>query len=163
VGNLVALLTLLKGLPSGYNRDLQEDKEILFDTLDTLEVVLPALAGALASARFKGGEGGEAPTHHSGAAELLATDLADYLVRRGVPFREAHEAVGRAVRAAEEAGTPLAALPLETYRTLHPAFGPDLTAVFSWEASVEARSLPGGTARRAVLEQFDRARETLAG
>lgn len=156
MGNLVGLLTMLKGLPSGYNRDLQEDKALLFDTVDTLLLVLPALAGALATAQFLP-EGEKAFL----APELLATDVADYLVRKGVPFREAHEVVGRAVRLAEDEGLTLATLGWERLQSLHPAFGPDVEAIFSWEASVEARGVPGGTARRAVLSQLTAARRAI--
>lgn len=151
-GNLAGLLALLKGLPGGYDRDLQEDKEAVFDTVDTLEVTLPALAGAVATARFDEGRLRDALDD-----ALLATDVADHLVRRGVPFRESHEVVGRLVRRAEEEGCGLGDLPDEAYREAHPAFGPDLGEVFSFEASVEARAAPGGTARAAVEAQLDAA------
>ncbi|MFC1575215.1 argininosuccinate lyase [Gemmatimonadota bacterium] len=157
-GNLTGLLTLLKGLPTGYNRDLQEDKEFLFDTVDTLLLVLPAMAGAVAGTVFCSRPSGEGM-----GEELLATDLADYLVRRGVPFRESHEAVGRVVREAEERKTSLSELPLELLQDIHPSFGEDVEEIFSWEASVEARAVHGGTARAAVLEQIRSAGEALAG
>jgi argininosuccinate lyase len=156
VGNLTAFLALLKGLPTGYNRDLQEDKALLFDTVDTILMVLPAVAGAIGEAEFSGGSGRD--PHET---ELLATDLADYLVRKGVPFRESHEIVGRAVREAEESGIALEDLSLDIYRTLHPAFDGDVFEVFSWERSVEARAVPGGTARESVLAQLDQARAAL--
>ncbi|HET9948750.1 MAG TPA: argininosuccinate lyase, partial [Longimicrobiales bacterium] len=111
IGNLSAVLTLLKGLPTGYNRDLQEDKETLFDTVDTLLLVLPPLAGAIRTA--------EPRAERMAAAlddELLATDLADYLVRRGVPFRTSHEVVGRLVRLAEERGARLSELDVAELR-----------------------------------------------
>jgi argininosuccinate lyase len=156
VGNLGGLLTLMKGLPSGYNRDLQEDKEFLFDTVDTLLVVLPALSGAVGEARFDAGT-----ARARLLPELLATDLADYLVRKGVPFRESHEVVGRIVRRAEEMGVPISDLPPEAYREFHAAFEPDVTEVFSFEASVEARSVPGGTARSSIQTQLTRAGHVL--
>jgi len=156
LGNLTAILTLLKGLPTGYNRDLQEDKSLLFDTADTILLVLPAMRGAIQGATFV-----RDAVESRLSSELLATDLADYLVRKGVPFRESHEAVGRVVRAAEDQGLSLPALSMESYRSLHPAFEDDLTRVFSWESSVEARSVPGGTAREAVLVQMAQAREAL--
>lgn len=157
VGNLTAFLTLLKGLPTGYNRDLQEDKALLFDTVDTILMVLPAAAGAVDQAEFSdGGVAGLLGT------DLLATDLADYLVRRGVPFRESHEIVGRAIREAEDRGLGLPDLGLDAYRALHPAFDQDVVDVFSWESSVEARNVPGGTAREAVLAQMEQARAALA-
>jgi argininosuccinate lyase len=156
VGNLGGLLTLLKGLPSGYNRDLQEDKEFLFDTVDTLLVVLPALSGAVGSARF------EADTARARLLpELLATDLADYLVRKGVPFRESHEVVGEIVRRAEEMEIPISDLPLEAYREFHTAFEADVSGVFSFEASVDARDVAGGTARSSIEAQLTRAGQIL--
>jgi len=86
--------------------------------------------------------------------QLLATDLADYLVRAGVPFRKAHEAVATVVRVAEDQGVALDQLPLEAFQEAHAAFGPDVFEVFAWERSVEAREAPGGTARKAVLDQI---------
>jgi argininosuccinate lyase len=156
VGNLVGLLTLLKGLPTGYNRDLQEDKALLFDSVDTLALVLPALAGAVATARFR-------PERARAAldTQLLATDLADYLVRGGVPFRSSHEAVGALVRRSEERGCRLDELSDEDYRAAHPRFGPDVRDVFDWERSVDARAATGGTARPAVERQLERARVQL--
>jgi argininosuccinate lyase len=156
VGNLTALLTLLKGLPTGYNRDLQEDKEAIFDTVDTLLVALPALAGAAETASFR-------PERMRAAldAQLLATDLADYLVRRGVPFRKSHEVVGRLVRRAEEAGVSLSALDLGAFRAEHEAFGDDVLGVFDWARSADARDSEGGTSRRSVLTQIEAARSRL--
>jgi argininosuccinate lyase len=149
VGNLSTMLTLLKGLPTGYNRDLQEDKEALFDTVDTLAITLPAVAGAIETARFRP-ERMEAVMD----AQLLATDVADYLVRAGVPFRESHEVVGRLVRVAEEQGVPLSRLPVDAFREEHVAFGDDVMDVFQWSASADARDTDGGTSRRAVLKQL---------
>jgi argininosuccinate lyase len=157
IGNATAILTLLKGLPTGYNRDLQEDKTALFDTVDTLALILPAMAGAVATAEFR-------PTriHEALDTQLLATDLADYLVRKGVPFRESHEAVGRLVREAEEHSCSLEDLGDEVFRTAHSGFATDVRTVFDWEASVEARAALGGTARSAVTAQLQAAREKLA-
>jgi argininosuccinate lyase len=158
VGNLVSILTLLKGLPTSYNRDLQEDKDPLFDTVDTLLLTLPAITGALAAARFR-------PERMRAVmdAQLLATDLADWLVRRGVPFRTTHEVVGRLVRRAEERGVPLSALEIEELRAEHEAFDADVFEVFDWQTSVDARDASGGTSRRAVLAQLDEARARLDG
>ncbi len=156
VGNLTRLLVVTKGLPSTYDKDLQEDKEPLFDTLDTLGMVLPIVAGVIATVEVRQ----EAMAAALDDA-LLATDLADYLVKRGMPFREAHGAVGRAVRACEEAGLGLRGLPLDRYREISPLFGPDLYGALNFEASVEARSAEGGTARAAVEEQLARANEAL--
>jgi argininosuccinate lyase len=158
VGNATAMLTLLKGLPTGYNRDMQEDKTPVFDTVDTLSMVLPALAGALSTARFRPDR-----IHAALDSQLLATDLADYLVRKGVPFRRSHEAIGRLVREAEEEGCSLEDLADEVFRAAHPAFGPDVRDVFDWTASVESRAVPGGTAREAVLVQMAQVREMLDG
>lgn len=156
-GNLMALLALLKGLPTGYDRDLQEDKELLFDTFDTLMLTLPAVAGAVRTATWN-----EERTAAALDPAMLATDLAEYLVRKGVPFRESHEIVGRLVKRAEREGVALSELPHEVFREAHPAFGPDVREVFQWERAVEARAVPGGTARAAVMAQLERARERLA-
>jgi len=150
VGDLMSFLVLLKGLPTGYNRDLQEDKGIVFDAVDTLELLLPALSGAIRTTLFR-------PDRIEAArdSELLATDLADLLVRAGVPFREAHDHVGALVREAEVRSLPLNALPDEVFAQVHPALGNGAArAAFDWEASVEARNVPGGTARSSVLEQL---------
>ncbi|MDH3272208.1 MAG: argininosuccinate lyase [Gemmatimonadota bacterium] len=156
VGNLVSVLTLLKGLPTSYNRDLQEDKEPLFDTVDTLAITLPAMTGAIATAEFR-------PDRMKRVmdTQLLATDLADYLVRRGVPFRRSHEVVGRIVRRSEERGVPLSELPLAELRAEHEAFEDDVAAVFDWESSVEAREASGGTSFTSVTAQIESARERI--
>jgi argininosuccinate lyase len=156
VGNLTGLLTLLKGLPTGYNRDLQEEKRFLFDTVDTLEVTLPAIAGALRSAEFQP-EG----MKRARDPELLATDLADVLVRAGVPFRRSHEIIGELVREAEDRGVSLPELPPEVFIGAHPAFDQGVQEIFDWERSVEARDVPGGTSRRAVTAQLEEARRRL--
>ena len=153
VGNLMSVLTLLKGLPTSYNRDLQEDKEPLFDTIDTLLLTLPALRGAVATASFR-----EARMAEVMDAQLLATDLADYLVRRGVPFRTTHEVVGRLVRTAEERGVSLSALDVGDFRAESDAFEDDVIDVFDWTASVDARAARGGTALGAVDAQLSEAR-----
>ena len=155
-GNLVALLTLLKGLPTGYNRDLQEDKRLLFDTFDQLVLVLPAVAGTVGGLEWR-------PERAKAllSEELLATDLADYLVRRGVPFRESHEAIGRLVALSEREEISLSHLSLERYREVHSAFDADLREVFQWESSVESRATPGGTSRESVRAQLVEARRRL--
>ncbi|MEQ9397850.1 MAG: argininosuccinate lyase [Longimicrobiales bacterium] len=158
VGNLQALLTLLKGLPTGYNRDLQEDKDQIFDTVDTLLKVLPAMAGAVETASFRSDRMAAAMD-----AQLLATDLADYLVRRGVPFRESHEVVGRLVRRSEERGVSLADMDPSDYAEEHPAFEADVLSVFDGRASADARDTPGGTSLRAVRVQLEDARVLLPG
>jgi argininosuccinate lyase len=157
VGNLVGLLTTLKGIPSAYDKDLQEDKEPLFDTLDTLEVELPVLAGVIETLEVR--------KERMAAAlqdELLATDLADYLVRKGIPFRESHHQIGRVVRAAAERDCGLRSLPLEVYREISPKFEADIYELLDFEASVSARDVVGGTARSSVERQLERARAILS-
>ncbi len=156
VGHLTAMLTTLKGLPSAYNKDLQEDKEGLFDALDTLALALPVAAGVVRTLRVN--ERRMAAALDDG---MLATDLADYLVRRGVPFRESHHLVGRAVQRAEALGVALQQLPLEAYGAIHPAFGEDVFEVFDFRRSVATRASAGGTAPSAVSAQLAAARERL--
>ena len=158
IGNLMSILTLLKGLPTSYNRDLQEDKESLFDTIDTLTLTLPALSGAVATAVFQ-----EKRMTEVMDTQLLATDLADYLVRRGVPFRTTHEVVGRLVRTAEQRGVPLSELGLDDFSAANSAFSTDVFEVFNWVASVDARSAAGGTALTAVDAQLAEARARIDG
>jgi argininosuccinate lyase len=157
IGNLTALLTLLKGLPTGYNRDLQEDKASLFDTVDTLLLTLPAVAGAVRTAKLEG-----ARMEADMDAQLVATDLADYLVRKGVPFRTSHEVIGRLVRRAETQGVALSALTLDELRAEHSAFEADTRSVFDWRASTEARDVAGGTSARAIRAQLDEAAGRIA-
>ena len=153
VGNLMSLLTLLKGLPTSYNRDLQEDKEPLFDTIDTLLLTLPAMSRAVATTAFRAERMAAVMD-----AQLLATDLADYLVRRGVPFRTSHEVIGRLVRVAEEREVSLSELSLADFREADPTFGDDVFDVFDWSASADARDAAGGTSLRAVQAQLTDAR-----
>lgn len=150
IGNVTAVLAVLKGLPTGYNRDLQEDKEAVFDSVDTLAVALPAMTGAVA-------ELGVVRERLAGAlgAGVHATDLAEHLVRRGVPFRESHHAVGALVRAAEASGRELNELGIDELRRGHPAFGDEATAVFDPVASAESRAVRGGTAAAAVDAQLE--------
>jgi argininosuccinate lyase len=149
LGNLTGLLTLLKGLPTGYNRDLQEEKTFAFDSVDTLALVLPPIAGAVRSCEFNR----EAVTRARNP-ELLATDLADVLVRAGVPFRRSHEVVGGLVREAERLGVALSDLPGSAFRAASDAFPQDVRDIFDFERSVEARDVAGGTSRRSVLAQI---------
>ncbi len=158
VGNLTRLLVTVKGLPSTYDKDLQEDKEPLLDTLDTLGMLLPIVAGVVASLQVNGGA-----MHRALGEGLLATDLADYLVKRGVPFREAHRLVGQAVLLGEQRGVPLSGLSYADYQHLSPAFGPDLFDVLDFESSVEARTVAGGTALDAVRTQLQQAKTILSG
>jgi argininosuccinate lyase len=158
IGATVALLTLMKGQPLAYNRDNQEDKEPLFDAVDTLKDSLAVFAGMVA---------GIEPVPQAMRAAVLeghatATDLADYLVRKGLPFRDAHEAVARAVREAERAGCDLAALPLAVLQRFSPKIGPDVEAVLTPEGSIAARNHVGGTAPVQVRAAVARARKRLS-
>jgi argininosuccinate lyase len=156
VGHLAGMLTTLKGLPSSYNKDLQEDKEPLFDVIDTLKLELPVAAGVIRTLTVNGLKMGEAL--ESG---LLATDLADYLVRKGVAFREAHHIVGQLVRKAEEQGVSLRGLKPHDYEGASEAFGEDLWDVFDFDRSVAARSAAGGTAPESVRAQIEEAKRLL--
>jgi len=153
VGNLVALLTVVKGLPLTYNRDLQEDKEPIFDSAATLRDSLEVMAGALATLRVRSERMREA----AGDPMLLATDLAEALVRRDVPFREAHEAVGRIVAHCVEKDLDLRTLSREDLRAFHPSFAVGASELLDLERAVEARDLPGGTARARVSAALDAA------
>ncbi len=148
-GNLVALLTMLKGLPLAYNKDMQEDKEPLFDSLDTLDLGLRVAAAAVATMQASAGRMAAALDE-----AMLATDLADELVARGVPFREAHGKVGRLVRRALALGVGLHQLPLEEYRAVQPDLDESIAAVFDFARSVERKASLGGTAPRRVSEQI---------
>ncbi|MBE7514398.1 MAG: argininosuccinate lyase [Anaerolineales bacterium] len=156
-GHLSGLLNTLKGLPTGYNKDLQEDKEPLFDTADTLETLLPALIGTVATMRMNADAMAAALDEG-----MLATDLADYLVGKGVPFREAHGLVGRAVRQGLEQGVPLSKLPLSAYQAISPFYQADLYAVFDFTRSVGRRAAVGGTAPESVRTQIKTAEGWLA-
>ena len=157
LGLLTGLLTSLKGLPSTYDKDLQEDKPPVFAAFDTLTAILPALAGALRTL-----------TVHSKRmmagidAAMLATDLADYLVSRAVPFREAHRLAGKAVRLAADKGVALDALSVTDFQSLHPAFGPDIHMVFDPLQSVARRKTIGGTAPEAVQAQLLQAKQVIS-
>jgi argininosuccinate lyase len=155
--DLQALLVTLKGLPSGYNKDLQDDKRALFDAMDTLGLVLPAVSGALAECRFD-----QVRMRAAVTAGLMATDLADYLVDRGVPFRTAHGVIGGLVREAEKRGVELDALPLDVIQASHASFGADAKDALSAEASVGRRSVPGSTGFGPVEAQLASARSILS-
>lgn len=138
-GNLVSVLVAVKGLPLTYNRDLQEDKEPLFDSFETVSLALQVNAEMVAAMRIN-------EDRCEAAVEdplLLATDLADYLVRRGVPFRKAHELVGKAVAVAVSTGTPLNQLTLEQFREISPAYGEDVHSVFNLDRAFALRTNPG--------------------
>jgi len=156
VGHLTGLLMTLKGLPSAYDKDLQEDKPPVFDAHDTLLEILPVLAGLIGTLELN-------PERMAAAItpDMLSTDLADYLVGKGVPFREAHEVSGRVVRLAEEKQLALDHLPLQELQALDGRFERDLAEIFDLEAALERRSSLGGTAPSAVRAQLDAAKEIL--
>ena len=152
LGHLVGVLTTLKGLPSAYNKDLQEDKQALFDVLQTLAIELSIATGVIRTLDVNSAR--MAAALDDG---LLATDLADYLVRKGVPFRESHHLVGRAVKRAEDLSLSLKNLDLADYESIHPAFAQDVYGVLDFQRSVEARDAIGGTAPAAVRAQIKQA------
>ena len=154
VGHLTGLLTTLKGLPSAYDKDLQEDKQPVFDAHDTLLQVLPVLTGLIGTIELR-------PERMAAAItpDLLSTDLADYLVGKGAPFREAHAVAGRVVKLAEEKQLGLDQVPLQELQALDGRFEPDVDEVFDLEAALERRSSPGGTAPSAVKAQLAAAKE----
>ena len=157
-GNLMGILTVLKGLPLTYNRDLQEDKEGTFDTIDTILATLEVFAGMVPTIRVDPGRLAESVCD----SYILATDLADYLViKKRIPFREAHGIVGRLCGYAQSSGKGLGELTIEEYRRFSPDFGEDVYAI-SPESSVAARDIEGGTAPRRVEEALKRARQRLA-
>ena len=156
IGDLSTLLSTLKGLPSGYNKDLQDDKRVLFDAVDTVLLVLPAVAGALQETRFN--------TKRMRAAlssSMMATDLADYLVEKGATFRDAHTAIGALIRESEREGCDLDGLPLASFKSAHPLFGDDALDWLEPGKSVARRDVPGGTGPTAVRAQLRAAREAL--
>ncbi|UCC63679.1 MAG: argininosuccinate lyase [Anaerolineae bacterium] len=157
-GALVSLLTTLKGLPSTYNKDLQEDKEPVFDVVDNLKLALPVAAGAI---RTVGVRADRMRAALEADDTMLATDLADYLVRKSIPFRQSHGLVGQAVRQAEATGVSLREMPLAAYQAISTAFEPDLYEALDFEAAVERRDAVGGTARPAVERQLAQARAKL--
>ncbi len=157
-GNLQAALVTMKGLPLTYNSDMQEDKEPLFDTVDTLEAILQVAPPMVGTLTFKV----ERMREVAGAQYATATDLADYLVRKGVPFRDAHEIVGKTVRYGLGQGKELAELSLDEFRQMSPLIDEDVYAAITVEASLRARAAIGGTAPEAVRRQLEEARELIA-
>ena len=158
IGNLVTLLTVVKGLPLTYNRDLQEDKEPIFDSAATLRDSLQVMAGTLATLRVNV----DAMAAAADDPLLLATDLAEVLVREGVPFREAHEAVGRLVRHCVDKELDLRSLNRADLAAFHPSFPADAGELASTTRSLEQRSLPGGTAEATVRAALERAGDAVA-
>lgn len=158
IGNLTSLLVVLKGLPSAYDKDLQEDKEAVFDSFDTLDAMLPVAAGTVRTLQLH-------PPRMRSQLEsgLLATDLADYLVSKGVPFRTAHQLVGRVVRQAEAQQIGLEAVSLETVRGISSYFEEDVMGCFDFERSLATRNVDGATSPGALKKQLEAAEAALGG
>ena len=156
IGNLTGLLATLKAQPLAYNRDLQEDKEPVFDSVAQLELLLPAMAGLVGTCEFDV----ERMAALAPAGYTLATDIAEWLVRQGVPFRHAHEAAGAAVRAAEKRGVGLDELTDDELAAISPALTPQVRDVLTIEGSVASRDARGGTAAVQVAKQLDAVRQT---
>ena len=159
-GNLMTMLTVMKGLPLSYNKDMQEDKEPLFDTVDTLTRTLPAFRLTLSTAKFNR----ERMRDATRGDFSTATDLADYLVRQGMPFRQAHDIVGEVVRDCTSKGKGLEDLSLEEIESIRPEFkgrGEEIRQALTVEASVASRSSEGGTSKQSVLNQIEKARTVL--
>ncbi len=140
-----------KGIPSTYNKDLQEDKEPMFDAADTLTGSLQITAGVLSTMNIFSDQ-----MKSSLSGDMLATDLAEYLVRKGVPFRETHHISGAAVKMAEDRSCSLSDLSVTDLQSLHASFEEDVVNVWSYETSIENRNTPGGTAKSSVLDQIQR-------
>lgn len=157
IGNLNTVMIALKGLPSGYNKDLQEDKEALFDSVDTITTLMPVLIAIVKTLHLN------AEKMRTALDEgMLATELADYLVAKGVPFREAHHIVGEVVSMAESDGVILSKMTLESLRKFSTRFDADVVEVFDFKRAVERRRAFGGTAPEAVREQITLAKQMLA-
>jgi len=154
IGRLVALLVTLKATPSTYNKDLQDDKRLLFAAVDDADDVMQLCTGLIATMQINCDA-----MRADLSAEMLATDLADHLVRRGVPFREAHHIVGSAVKLAEARAVAIDKLSLADLRGIDARFGDDVERVFDFEASVESRDSAGGTSRRSVAVQIAELRQ----
>jgi len=157
LGALVTMLGVLKGLPSGYNKDLQDDKRALFDAVDLMRLVLPAVEGTLAEITFD-----ETRMRLALSSTMMATDLADYLVKKGSSFRQAHEAVGSLIREAERRGCELGDLELDSFSAANPQFGADVYESLNPVNSVASRDIPGGTGPEAVKAQLSQAKAAIA-
>jgi argininosuccinate lyase len=153
IGNLIGLLTTLKGLPSTYDKDLQEDKEPIFDAFDTLRLTIPVMTGLVHTLKLN-------PEKMASQLEpnLLATDLADYLVKKGMPFREAHGVVGSVVQLAENKKIRLTELSLADLQSISSMFSDDVQTVFSFTSALANRAIPGGTSPEALENQLNQAR-----
>ena len=158
VGHVTSILVTLKGLPFAYNRDLQEDKESSIDAINTLHLVLPAMTGMIATLKF------DTERMAASAPEgfALATEIAEWVVQQGVPFRDAHEIAGACVRKAEQLGTDLSGLSDADFAEIHPALTPAVREALTVEAALNSRSTVNGTAPSSVRVQLDAARTTIS-
>jgi len=158
IGHVTSILTILKGLPFAYNRDLQEDKESVIDAIQTMALILPAMTGTIATLRF------DRDRMLASAPEgfAMATDIAEWVVKKGVPFREAHEIAGACVRRAEELYTDLDGLSDEDFASIHPSLTPDVRSVLSVQGSLESRATVNGTAPDSVRKQIEIAKDKVA-
>ena len=159
IGHVSSILTVLKGLPFAYNRDLQEDKESVIDAINTLHLVLPAMTGCVATLKFNT----EVMAASAPQGFALATDIAEWLVKQGVPFRHAHEVAGACVKAAETAGVELDALTDEQFAAIDPALTPEVRSVLTVEGSLNSRSTVNGTAPDSVRTQLKAVESVLSG
>jgi argininosuccinate lyase len=156
IGQMTGLLATLKALPSAYDKDLQEDKPAVFAAVDTLAIMLPVMAGAIDTLTVRGDRMQAALD-----AAMLATDLADYLVKRGVPFREAHGLAGQTVRKAIELGISLDRLPFYEWKAISPLIEEDVSSVFDFAAAIDRRNVIGGTGKEAVRQQVEEAKNVI--
>ena len=156
IGKLAGFLSTLKGLPSGYNKDLQEDKEALFDAMETMRQLLPVVTATVSKLQINAVAMASALTD-----DLLATDLADYLVRKGLAFRQSHHIVGEVVRAASERGLILSQVPLSALKRISPYFEDDVSDIFDFSRSINRRDSYGGAAPEAVRAQITQAKARL--
>jgi argininosuccinate lyase len=158
IGNWVKLATVLKGLPLSYNRDLQEDKEALFDSVDTVKGALSFLPSLLSALKVNTSRIRKSLQE----SDVLATEAADFLVEKGVPFREAHRLAGEAVRLALEKGKSLESLPLEDWESISPLFTAEIKDYLSLESSLQRRDVEGGTSPQRLQEELERAQQALS-
>ncbi|XP_077167872.1 argininosuccinate lyase [Paroedura picta] len=156
LGRTTGFFMVLKGLPSAYNKDLQEDKEAVIDVMDTLNAVLQVTNGVISTLQIN-----KDSMDRALSSDMLATDLANYLVRKGMPFRQAHMAVGKAVHLAESKGVTLSHLSTEDFKSITPMMGSDISQVFNHQHSVEQYTSPGGTAKNSVTTQIEQVKEML--
>ncbi|MBN1219458.1 MAG: argininosuccinate lyase [Anaerolineae bacterium] len=156
VGALTGLLTTLKGVPSSYNKDFQEDKEPLFDTVDTLSMTLSIAAGVVATLKIN-----EARIYEAMDSTMLATELADYLAHKGLPFRQAHHLAGQIVQQAIALDQPLSSFPLAAYQQFSDLFERDIHQWLTFKRAADRREIPGGTGEMAVRQQLELLRETI--